>query len=130
MGSHGLVRPVERQHRHAVPRLVLLAVALATSWSASAVAWVAVLAHIGCWLSVVWLMRDELDDWALVALSLVWFSPQYESFVWGWALHGGLTLLFSVLAIVAVEARRDRVRRAAGDGVLCTGLVLHRAWSW
>jgi hypothetical protein len=98
------------QHRHAAPRLLLLAMAAATSWCASAFAWVAVLAHIGSWLSVVWLIRGELDEWAVLAFSLVWFSPaQYESFVWGWALHGGLTLLFSILAVVAVEARRGPV---------------------
>jgi hypothetical protein len=134
------------QHRHAVPRLVLVAVALATSWSASAVAWVAVVVHIASWLAVVWLMRADLDDWSLLALSLVWFSPaQYESFIWGWALHGGLTLLFSVIALVAIEARRGRAGvlvavacctlasycTAPGlvSWIVCAGvLVAHQRW--
>jgi hypothetical protein len=83
--------------------------------------------HVAAWLLIVRLLRPHMGTSEALALAVVWFAPgQYESFLWGWALHGGLTLGLG-LAAIAVADRARTWRAMPMLALACVGASLSTA---
>lgn len=116
-------------HRLAIPRLILVGMALATDWRADLPTYLGVVFAAGI-LGLAWLALRHSDDFLTTLLAAAFIgglvaSPnQWENWLWGVQMHVFLVVLMAVASLVSLSTGRLRWQGFAGAVALALAACL------